>query len=161
MLCGGVKLNGDIEECSSAYTLLESTKRFGFKRVVMRLPEGSIQALKNVFEQLDIIHVSTFAEVVDFLQHGTIPMFQENPNFKVELTPMCFSEVERLDAFKSGLEIAAAGGHHILLNGSPGIGKTMLLERYSTILPDINPAEEVLVAMIRSIKKVQHSKGGQ
>jgi len=158
MLYGGVKLNGDIEECSSAYTLLESAKRFGFKRVVMRLPEGYIRALKNVFQQLDIIHVSTFAEVVEFLQHGKIPMFQENLNFRIESTPMCFSEVRGLDAFKSGLEIAAAGGHHILLNGSPGIGKTMLLERYSTILPDINPAEEVLVAMIRSIKKVQHSK---
>ena len=158
ILYGGVRLNGDIEECHTAYTLLESAKRFGFERVIMRLPEGSIQALKDVFHQLEIVHISTFSEAIDFLQHGTLPIVHENINSRSEGNHMCFSEVRGLDSFKSGLEIAAAGGHHILLNGSPGIGKTMLLERYSTILPDVNPDEEILVAMIRSITNVQHNK---
>lgn len=62
-----------------------------------------------------------------------------------------FSEVKAQQYIKRGLEVAAAGGHNVVLIGAPGSGKTMLAKRLPTILPDMTPAEILQCTQIHSV----------
>ena len=62
-----------------------------------------------------------------------------------------FSEVKAQQYLKRGLEVAAAGGHNVILIGAPGSGKTMLAKRLPTILPDMTPAEVLQTTQIHSV----------
>ena len=62
-----------------------------------------------------------------------------------------FSEVKAQQYIKRGLEVAAAGGHNVILIGAPGSGKTMLAKRLPTILPDMTPAECLQTTQIHSV----------
>jgi len=70
-----------------------------------------------------------------------------------------FTEVKGQKLAKRALEIAAAGGHNVLLNGPPGAGKSMLAERMVSILPPLSPQESLEISSIHSISG--HLKQGQ
>ncbi len=94
-------------------------------------------------------------EVVAFLMDSKILSAVET-NFEVLLknshrSNFDFSEVKAQQYIKRGLEVAAAGGHNVLLIGAPGSGKTMLAKRLTTILPDMTPAEVLQTTQIHSV----------
>jgi magnesium chelatase family protein len=71
-----------------------------------------------------------------------------------------FSEVKGQHYIKRGLEVAAAGGHNVLLIGAPGSGKTMLAKRLTTILPDMTLAEVLETTQIHSVAgQLKYAKG--
>ena len=63
----------------------------------------------------------------------------------------CLSDVKGMETAKRALEIAAAGGHNLLLMGSPGSGKSMLAARLPGLLPDLTPQQALEVSMIHSV----------
>ncbi|MDX2263961.1 MAG: YifB family Mg chelatase-like AAA ATPase [Hyphomicrobiales bacterium] len=69
------------------------------------------------------------------------------------------SDVKGQETAKRALEIAAAGGHHMLMTGPPGVGKSMLAERLPSILPEMEPNEALEVAMIQSMAGILASEG--
>lgn len=94
-------------------------------------------------------------EVVSFLMdHQTLSTVQID--FEGLIKNSCpshfdFSEVKAQQYIKRGLEVAAAGGHNVILIGAPGSGKTMLAKRLTTILPDMTPAEILQTTQIHSV----------
>ncbi|MXP61795.1 ATP-binding protein [Roseomonas sp. M0104] len=66
-------------------------------------------------------------------------------------TGPCLAEVKGQESAKRALEIAAAGGHNLLLSGPPGAGKSMLAARLPGLLPDLTPAEALEVSLVRSV----------
>src|SRR4051812_16159856 len=63
----------------------------------------------------------------------------------------CLSEVKGQESAKRALEVAAAGGHNLLMTGPPGAGKSMLAARLAGLLPDLSPAEALEVSMVHSV----------
>lgn len=75
-------------------------------------------------------------------------------------THLCLSDIRGQEGAKRAAEIAAAGGHHLLLSGPPGSGKSMLAARLPGLLPPLTPAEALEVSMIHSVAGMLAQGGG-
>ncbi len=100
---------------------------------------------------LDILAPSSLIQLVNHLK-GTQTMARPQPGLRESAGDFPdLSEVKGQETAKRALEIAAAGGHNLLLIGPPGAGKSMLASRLPSILPPMAPAELLELAMIRSV----------
>lgn len=101
---------------------------------------------------ISVFGIGSLREFADHL-NGTALIESTDPEArKIDLKSQnCFSEIRGQAFAKRGLEIAAAGGHNVLLQGPPGTGKTMLARAFPSILPPLSDEEAIEVAAIRSI----------
>lgn len=127
----------------------------GYKGVI--IPEDNVQEA-SLIKGIDIIPVSTLREVADFISKGEIKPLNIEPFLEEKDYSIDFSEVKGQALGKRGLEIAAAGGHNIILIGSPGSGKSMLAKRMITILPAMSEEEIIESTKIYSVAGELNSK---
>lgn len=105
----------------------------------------------SLIDGIEIVPVKTIKEVVEFIEEGKKNFFEREKIKREETILEDFSDVKAQYMAKRAMEISAAGGHNILLIGSPGSGKSMLAKRMAGILPEMTESEIIETTKIHSI----------
>ncbi len=150
-IVGELSLNGDLKPVNGVLAMAMSCRAAGLKGIIV--PRANA-AQASLVEGLIVYPASTLSEIAGWLMKGELPIIPLEPRQPSILTlaeSLDFADVKGQLAVKRGLEIAAAGGHNVLICGSPGSGKTMLSRRMSTILPPMTWQESLEVTRIYSI----------
>lgn len=153
VIMGELSLDGGIKAIKGALPIALVAKEHGFKGIIVpyeNAEEAAIVEGIEVYGAKSIIEVCDFLEGEPTLQQTIIDreiLFLEKLNhFEVD-----FSDVKGQENIKRALEIAAAGGHNVIMIGPPGSGKTMLARRLSSILPPLNLEEAIETTKIHSV----------
>ncbi|ELR70282.1 ComM-related protein [Fulvivirga imtechensis AK7] len=153
VIMGELSLDGDLRPIKGVLPIAIEARKNKFKGFVLPKENAKEAAIVN---DIDVIGVSNIKEAVDFfegdiaidpLEVDTRDVFMaELNNYDVD-----FKDVQGQENIKRALEIAAAGGHNVIMIGPPGAGKTMLAKRLSSILPPLSLHEALETTKIHSV----------
>ena len=146
---GELGLTGEVRPVRGSLPMALAARRAGVKKLFVpadNAPEASFA------EGVEVYPVKTVGELIKHMS-GEAPLLPvEIPKLEnISVHAADFSEVKGQENVKRALEVAAAGGHNILLVGPPGAGKSMLAKRLPSILPDMSGAEALETTEIHSV----------
>jgi magnesium chelatase family protein len=153
IIMGELSLDGGLQPIKGALPISIQAKKEGFKGFILPIQNAREAAIVS---ELEVYGVENIKQVIDFLT-GEIKLERTIVNTREEFNKsqiemdLDFSEVKGQENIKRALEIAAAGGHNVILIGPPGAGKTMLAKRLPTILPPLNLHEALETTKIHSV----------
>lgn len=146
---GELGLDGSVRPVRGVLSVARRLARDGHHHTLV-LPRANLGEASLV-RDLTMCAPASIAELVGWLQGGTLPRTERVNGHPTEVPVADFGEVVGQESVKRALEIAAAGGHNVLLIGPPGAGKTMLARRLPSILPALTEEEALEVTAIHSV----------
>lgn len=153
VIMGELALDGVLRPIKGALPIAIEARKKGFKSFILPKENASEAA---IVDNIDIIGVNSLKEAIDHLE-GTSPIapmdydtrdlfFNDSSQFDSD-----FADVQGQENIKRAMEIAAAGGHNVIMIGPPGAGKTMLAKRLPSILPPFSLHEALETTKIHSV----------
>jgi len=153
LIMGELSLDGSLQPIKGALSISIQARKDGFKGFILPKQNAREAAIVN---DLEVYGVESIKEVIGFF-NGDVKLEPVIVNTREEFfNSLCdydsdFSEVKGQENIKRALEIAAAGGHNVILIGPPGAGKTMLARRLPSILPPLTLHESLETTKIHSV----------
>ncbi|HUH46695.1 MAG TPA: YifB family Mg chelatase-like AAA ATPase [Arenibacter sp.] len=153
IIMGELSLDGSLQPIKGALPIAIKAKEEGFKGFI--LPKDNAREAAIV-DGLEVYGIENIIEVISFFDKGS-PLARTIVDTKAEFydnldfPEFDFCDVKGQESIKRCMEIAAAGGHNIILIGPPGAGKTMLAKRLPSILPPMTLQEALETTKIHSV----------
>ena len=161
IFAGELALDGSVRPVSGMLVMAEQAARLGFETIFVP-EENAFEA--SLIGELQVVAVENLSHLLRMLS-GISP-YKYHPRVKIEPlqevvdSTWDFRYIRGQELAKRALEIAAAGGHNVLLSGTPGSGKTLLARALATILPALTQEEAVEVTKIYSISGLLPGRQG-
>lgn len=153
LMMGELSLDGSLQPIKGALPIAIKARELGFEGIIVPRQNAREAAVVN---QIQVYGVENIREVIEFFNGKqelppTIVNTREEFYAQQSDFDLDFSDVKGQENVKRALEVAAAGGHNIILIGAPGSGKSMLAKRLPSILPPLSLGESLETTKIHSV----------